>query len=362
MQRWGQAYETKQLRSIPITDNVASWWDHVTSRLATHGREHKPRAAAAHEPVWRRACVLAHRAVPVPGRAGGQLWSDAATVRHCTICRQLSSVTRHEAACDLKAGNVVHSQSLWIRPCLCPRLVHRSCFERLWREDLKDRNDALEFLPDQRPRCEVCKTTYRTQKRLSRSFYELVSWTWRDLTRGELAWNLLTLNVPLVLFLIQVLLSLANLKIQRTPVGVTIRLAPTIRFPSWQIFIFTLFYHFLLLIFLSRRFQRSIIHIFPGRLYKVYLRLYASILVSFIVILVAFIDTPLEIDLGEFSWPIRFVAYVAAAWWTVTSTTIIYIFWKTSYRVEVPTDVLPRPVVQGGASECMYCTLGLCRS
>lgn len=123
VQRWGQAYETKQLRSIPITDNVASWWDHVTSRLATHGREHKPRAAAAHEPVWWRACVLAHRAVPVPGRAGGQLWSDAATVRHCTICRQLSSVTRHEAACDLKAGNVVHSQSLWIRPCLCPRLV-----------------------------------------------------------------------------------------------------------------------------------------------------------------------------------------------------------------------------------------------
>ena len=194
-------------------------------------------------------------------------------------------------------------------------------------------------------RCDVCASPYHISQRLAISLPELLLATWRD--RRWLTCKFITVALPVYLLAMLVIFVLENLRFFFSlPVFpapfIDSRPIDTVRWPLPINFVFMVWHHLLICILFSGRFHSTVSRIYYTPLYIFYLKLYLCMLSSFIAFFFSFISCPLPANfpLHRLLLSLSTSPYATAAallnalLYLVSSSVLIFLFWKTEYRVQ----------------------------
>mmetsp|Transcript_11638 Transcript_11638/g.22318 ORF Transcript_11638/g.22318 Transcript_11638/m.22318 type:complete len:123 (-) Transcript_11638:152-520(-) len=118
-------------------------------------------------------------------------------------------------------------------------------------------------------------------------------------------------------------------------------------------------YYLMLAIFFSSRFQQAVIRMFPGPYYWLYLKLYGSLCLSFVLFVLTHLPNPI-CSYDGLPAAVKIVFNACVLWWFVASLAIIATFWATSLRVVTPGNLLPLTDLELRQGRCALCALGLC--
>ena len=275
---------------------------------------------------WKLACIIR-----------STKGADEVELRRCALCNQLdcyTSVMRSQESAD---GCADHGNTSWLSPCSCGRFTHRSCLESVMYSEHLTETEAM--------RCDVCASPYHISQRLAISLPELLLATWRD--RRWLSLKFITVALPVYLLALLVIFVLENLRFFLSlPVNpapfIDNRPTDAIRLPLPINYVFMVWHHLLICILFSGRFHSTVSRIYYTPLYIFYLKLYLCMLSSFIVFFFSFISCPLPA-----SFPLQRLilwlstsslataaALLNALLYLVSSSVLIFLFWKTEYRVQ----------------------------
>ena len=295
----------------------------VDSVEADVGRRNK---ALQNGRQWKLACIIR-----------STKGADEVELRRCALCNQLdcyTSVMRSQESAD---GCADHGNTSWLSPCSCGRFTHRSCLESVMMRENLTETEAM--------RCDVCATPYHISQRLPISLTELLLATWRD--RRWLTVKFITVALPVYLLALLVIFVLENLRFCLSlPVFpapfIDDRPMDAIRWPLPINYVFMIWHHLLICILFSGRFHSTVSRIYYTPLYIFYLKLYLCMLSSFIAFFFSFISCPLPASF-PLHWLIQRLstsriataaALFNAALYLVSSSVLIFLFWKTEYRVQ----------------------------
>mmetsp|Transcript_18776 Transcript_18776/g.46034 ORF Transcript_18776/g.46034 Transcript_18776/m.46034 type:complete len:459 (-) Transcript_18776:126-1502(-) len=352
----GNQYRTDLIRPIGLPGIRSSWWNKTLrdflgplTKLVPAGRQHPSPVIVA--PVWRTACLIKAKSRSSQSR---HLQEYDVDLRQCRICNRLDALSGANLRFESDPHTVRHSTSVWIRPCKCNAWCHRKCFEQMWAA----RSNPLAAVlgaDEDALRCSNCDTPYGIKKRKT-TLRELFAFTLGDLFfQGP--WRILSFYG---LQFMSILLMFTLYQNVRASWWTLIFVSPPVK-PSAVSICFCLTYQQMVMVFLSPRFQTAILRIFPGPLYKNYLKLYGSILLAFLLFVFTFCENPF-LDPKKLPIVVRILSWIAAAWWFVASMAIILIFWSTAHLADTPADrglTANLHVTQG---RCPMCAIGLCAS
>mmetsp|Transcript_33530 Transcript_33530/g.46786 ORF Transcript_33530/g.46786 Transcript_33530/m.46786 type:complete len:535 (+) Transcript_33530:38-1642(+) len=351
---------------------------------------------------------------PSPSSSSSSSSSPSASspfdLRQCCVCNQLELLTYGQMERERHPDTLYHSDSRWIKPCSCGTFCHRHCFEDLWAAKTgiplscivtatTDSKDMASSSMSRRVRCIRCNSPYALRKRKTHHHFELASIAFKRFRRDGvprfLAKHLLRFLAVFIVFS-----AYQNLQFEgktmvcydsdnvgsmngaricgggsstdiagRSPDDVTVtyetslslRVRSPLVCPTPLSVYFCMTYEQLLSIFLSLRFQTAIMRMFPGPLYMRYLQFYGSMLLSFLVYVLAYSPNPF-IEHSTLPFIFRMFSYIATAWWFLATTAIIGTFWVSSQRADTPADgrALARNLLQHSGRSCWMCAIGLC--
>ena len=263
---------------------------------------------------------------------------DEVELRRCHICNELDVYTSVQREQEMSDGCSSHGNASWLSPCSCGTFTHRQCLESIILSTGLSETDTL--------RCDVCASPYHVSQRLPLSIPELLWATWRD--RGWLCEKLITVALPVYLLSLVAIFALENTQLL---LGLDVHPAPfldrrpthtgAVRSPLPIHYLFLVWHHLLICILFSSRFHSTVSRIYYTPLYIFYLKLYLLMLSSFIAFFFSFIACPLPLPLHSFitsSLSPSLLATTAAAlngaFYLIASSILIFLFWKTEYRVQ----------------------------
>ena len=273
---------------------------------------------------WKVACIV---------RASKGV--DEVELRRCVICNELDVYTSVMREQEVNNGCIDHGNTSWLSPCSCGTFTHRQCLESIIISNHLSETEAL--------RCDVCASPYHVSQRLPLSIMELLWATWRD--RGWLSEKFITVALPVYLLSLVSIFVLENarlvLRLQVFPAPfLDVRDVSAVRSPLPVHYLFLVWHHLLICILFSSRFHSTVSRIYYTPLYIFYLKLYLVMLASFIAFFFSFIAAPLPSPLQSFasslsSSPVFTAAAVLnGGFYLITSSILIFLFWKTEYRVQ----------------------------
>ena len=275
---------------------------------------------------WKLACIIR-----------STKGADEVELRRCALCNQLDCYTSLMRSQESADGCADHGNTSWLSPCSCGRFTHRSCLESVVMSEHLTETEAM--------RCDVCASPYHISQRLAISLPELLLATWRD--RRWLSLKFFTVALPVYLLSLFVIVMAENLRfLLSLPVFpapfVDARPTDAIRWPLPIHYVFMVWHHLLICILFSGRFHSTVSRIYYTPLYIFYIKLYLCMLASFLAFFFSFISCPLPANFPLHHLLVHLsssplatgAALCNALLYLVSSSVLIFLFWKTEYRVQ----------------------------
>jgi hypothetical protein len=306
---------------------------------------------------WKSACLLRDSRGPAE-----------VELRLCMICNELDLFTVEERELELSRGGNSHSTSQWITPCSCGTFTHRICLEKQivsnhltgpesgenGLEGVEQENGGIGRIgAPNNTKCAVCGSPYHITQRLPLSITELLLSTWND--RNWLLSKFLSVSIPLLIIQILLLFMLENLHLAlgnaisgRKALFFDLRSESGIRYPSPLQHLFLFYHHLLCLILFSPRFHATIARIWRTPLFTFYIKLYCvmggNVIITLCIIngvpQLQFLYNAQIAVISAVLGPVlsNFLALLNCILFFLLSTVVIFLFWKTQYRVQTLRD------------------------
>ena len=288
--------------------------------LWSGGRQRRSMQSAA---VWKRVCIIRDR--------GDDLLQ-------CRICNTLDLFSQGMRRSEAWGTN----NTTWIAPCQCPAVVHRSCSERLlglgglFAPSVSWDEAAAAGLPSRvLAQCPDCGCSVRMGWKLPENLAQMVVCAARD----GISWKRLR-GVVLASLVAFLAVGLAEGRCADQRIGA---FGARWRWPdtggpvlAWWIVQQLL----LLQVFFSERFSRVVQRLWHGPIFRFYVKLYGYFLLANIIMGMTF--TPLlercrpGYEPPQLVWTA--VRWLNAASYFVVSNIVLYVNWKTNYRVATVAD------------------------